>query len=517
MQDTNADPTCLEEWANFFASAVGTSILEWKGKDRWRRCLVDTTSTFEGAYLPPKLGIAIHERGAPQNSQELSALREMQQSAEEKSCVVLPIWGDARTIANAESIFRETLKQTYLIDPVVLKIDQIQKIIGASRPDLELQHIVLPQIRLSYIHPYQKTGAVKSNIFFGRDQYLRQIVTGLKDRMNYVVIGGRRIGKSSILTHLAKVQLPALDFRCVYLDVADVENITDLHDIALLWDENEIPGLPDTFGELLEKPPKGRSLVILLDEADKLVDLDTSEAGERNLIFQALRTFANNGLGSFVLGGEYALRQALHDSNGPLYNFGNEILLGPLESPAVTELVRGPMKRMQIELVGEESILSEIFERTAGHPSIVQSTCMRLVERLNTLGSRRITMKDVDAVFNDPDFQVNDFLETYWERANYIEQIISILMTREQAKYFSLQDILDLLARGNVIAAPAEVSTALDKLVSLRLILSYTSQGYSFATTSFPKVLSNSKAVDDKLLELVDKYHQSQKGGARPA
>jgi len=166
------------------------------------------------------------------------------------------------------------------------------------------------------------------------------------------------------------------------------------------------------------------------------------------------------------------------------------------------------MKQLEIELVNEEAIVDRIWAFTSGHPNIVQRLCRRLIERLNEQGTRRITLNDVNAVGEDPGFQRDDFLSTYWEAATSLEKIISLLMAGEKNVH-TLHTVRQALAeRCNLRPKAREVDDALQRLVDLRSILKRTPTGYEFAVKAFPRVVSGTMTLDDMLEILTEEYQE---------
>ena len=93
-----------------------------------------------------------------------------------------------------------------------------------------------------------------------------------------------------------------------------------------------------------------------------------------------LRALATGGGVRVVLSGERVLREALAESDGPLFNFANDKPLGPLEDAAVDQLVAYPLKQLGIGLVNEQQIVRRIRDFTSGHPNVIQRLCRRLLE-----------------------------------------------------------------------------------------------------------------------------------------
>ena len=393
---------------------------------------------------------------------------------------------------------------------ILLTSHDLENLIKAETPTKYLRRRILHQISLTTVSPFTVTGPASDDMFFGREAELRDILENV-EVSSYVVIGGRRIGKTSTLGRLHRVRLPAAGFRTLYHDCST----TPAYDVFLAtairdWRPDPPADVPATFGDLLQSPPSDKPLVLILDEADKLVPADRANNWR---LFNALRALANSGRAQVVLSGERTLRDALRDPKSPLFNFANEMLLGPLDYRAVEELVTRPMKQLEIELVDEKVIVDRIWAFTSGHPNVVQRLCRRLIERLNELGTRRITLDDVDAVIEDPGFQRDDFLSTYWEAATSLEKIISLLMADDESVR-TLRAVRRALAeRCNLRPKAREVDDALQRLVDLRSILKRTPTGYEFAVEAFPRVVAGTMTLEDMLEVLVEDYAEEQAKG----
>ena len=283
------------------------------------------------------------------------------------------------------------------------------------------------------------------------------------------------------------MRLPAIGFRALYFNCEPVKYEEFWTRKIKDWQPDSAPAFPQTFSELLPTPPTDKPLVLLLDEADKLVPEDRERGWP---IFKQLRDVANSGDAQFVLSGESTLLQALQDPHSPLFNFANRIALSRLDPRAVEHLVTQPMKQLDIEFVDEATVVNAIYEFTSGHPNVVQRLCIRLIKRINDLEVRRITPDDVKAVVQDPEFLKEDFLDTYWEGATRLEKIISLLMANDAAcnTLRALQQTLS--DRYKLAPKTREIQNALQRLVNLRSILKRLPEGYAFAVTAFPQVVA---------------------------
>jgi hypothetical protein len=224
--------------------------------------------------------------------------------------------------------------------------------------------------------------------------------------------------------------------------------------------------------------------------------------------FNELRAMVNGGRARVVMAGERILRKALHDPEGPLFNFAEEIRLGPLDFGAVRELVTKPMQQVEIELLDPQSVLGLIWALTSGHPNVIQRLCQRLIDKLNRESKRQVSLEDVNAVAEDPEFLREDFLDTYWERATPLEKIVSLLMADdpELRTRKAIRRVLD--ERCHLQPSAAEVDDALQNLVELRSILRRTPTGYDFNVSAFPRVVASTITLEDMLEDFIENYQE---------
>ncbi len=355
------------------------------------------------------------------------------------------------------------------------------------------------------ISPFVITGPTTSNMFFGRQEELQLLLAEARN-ISFALIGGRRIGKSSLLTRLHRVNLPIAGYRSLYHDCATTPTYQDfLNAMLYSWRPDPPVNAPRTFAELIQSPPSNRPLVLLFDEADKLIPED-KKAGWP--IFNHLRALANVNQVQVILSGERTLRDALKDAESPLFNFAKELLIGPMDASAVQQLISQPIEQMDIELISKPAIVDRIYNFTSGHPNIVQRLCNRLVESAWVQKNRQVRLEDVNEIIDDINFQQNDFLGTYWEAATPLEKIISLLMADNQTVR-TLQTVRQALTdRCQLNPKISEIDYALQSLVDLRSILKRTKTQYKFAVEAFPRVVVKVATLDDMLDILVEDYEE---------
>ncbi len=511
------------EFAQQFEAAIkrilelsfGRSAIEYKEipsqSSKFIAFSLDTGTVFEGISSLSRLP-AVFCRFRSLTQDNIDYLRHFlsETAPSFPRMVLLIIFADPAHLQELQHLLDRKLNRAYAYDVVIMRKETLESILTSENPSRTLRRFVLAHVDLRNVSPFIITGPTDDSVFFGREPEIREIAERLPD-MSFAVIGGRRMGKSSLLRRLHRLRLPTEGLRTLYHDCSTTPTYNTFLAAAIRdWRPQAPPSVPATFEDLFESPLADRPLVLLLDEADKLVPADRTDGWR---LFKTLRALVNSSRVQVILSGERTLRDALRDPKSPLFNFANEMLLGPLDFRAVEELVTRPMKQLEIELADEKAIVDCIWAFTSGHPNVVQRLCRRLIERLNEQGIRRITLDDVNAVIEDPSFQRDDFLSTYWEAATSLEKIISLLIADDESVR-TLRAVRQALAeRCNLHPKAREVDDALQRLVDLRSILKRTPTGYEFAVEAFPRVVAGTMTLDDMLEVLVEDYAEEQAKG----
>jgi hypothetical protein len=499
----------LEEVLQSVSESVSFGKVSRKRNKYFAAFLLDTGTAFENLRVPNPL-IILASPDYEVSDETIGQLRRFlvdSKSGIETQIAILLLFCERQKFSLAKRRIATILGDVYSRDVVVAYYVDLFVIVSSKEPERILRRFVLEHVNLAAVAPYIITGPTPVHFFFGREHELREISDHLSTT-SYIILGGRRIGKTSIVRRLHAVRLPQAGFRTLYYDCSTITSYdaflaTSIRD----WQPDLPTNAPTTFGELFQNPPNDKALVLLLDEADKLVPFDRMNGWQ---IFNTLRAFVNSKHAQVILSGERTLRDALKDTNGPLFNFANEMLLGPLNYADVKEIVTRPMNQLEIKIVDEAAITKQIYDFTSGHPNIVQRLCRHLIDRLNERGNRYITLEDVMAVIKDPQFQEVDFLQTYWEAATPLEKIITLVISQNVGVY-SMKEVRQLVSEQVHIQPGAEeTKDALDRLVDLRSILKRSSAGYAFAVEAFSRVVVSTTTVEDLLDVLVEQYNEER-------
>lgn len=417
---------------------------------------------------------------------------------------VLFFFSPRSTSSSASKRYLQHFQQTFAYDALPMDLNNFLKITQAQDPGKLFRQWVLSQADLSIISPFTTSGPTPNEMFFGREQELRTIQEHANEA-SYAIIGGRRIGKTSLLKRLWRISLPEQNMHAFYQDCSYIQKQADLVQ-AVSLDRSWFPTPPassfSSFANVIQALPNDKPLVLLLDEADKLIEPDRA-AGYP--LLSMLRAFSMSGRCQYIFSGEYALRTDMQNPQSPLFNFANMLLIGHLDMRAAHKLIVQPMRDLAIELVDEEMIVKRIWSFTAGHPNVIQRLCQRLLKKINGHQHLRLDIKDVEEVLTTPDFLRDDFLDTYWGQATLLERLCTLVMASRQ-NIHTLVDIHTELISVVPGIFLVDVSDALERLVSLRNLLRRASKGYIFAVTDFPKVIAQTYELNDLLALTYDKY-----------
>jgi hypothetical protein len=489
------------------------SLLDSAQQFQYRDFIVyyaDTTPAFTNTLLPIPLPIIVAKRVelSQSDAEDLKHIITNGQAINRR-VAILVLFGSGEQIERSKRFLIDRLQSNYACDVVLLLLNDLIEITSSRDPHGALRRLFLSQLNLAAISPFTIAGPTPEHVFVGREPQMREIVEHAAVS-SFVLIGGRRFGKTSILHRLNYDRLPKAGFHPYYQDCSTATNKANfLQATSRAWTLQSadsalaFPTIPSSFTELFDRLSPNTYIVILLDEADKLILADRNDGYP---LFTEFRALAQAGRCKFVMAGERVIREAVRDANGPLFNFANEMLIGRLDFMAVEELVTQPMRQLEIELVDEIAIVRKIYDFTSGHPNVTQRLCQRLIIRLNERQDRRIEVDDVEDIIADPDFVRRDFLGTFWERASVLEKLTTLVILKDSMAN-TLIDIRTKLAREGIEVDLNSVDEALERLVDLRNILKRTLVGYEFAVPAFPQVVAKLQRLDDLIALNSEIYH----------
>jgi hypothetical protein len=406
------------------------------------------------------------------------------------------------------------LVQEVIHDFIVLNGHDLRQIVISRDPGKRLVELMLQQVDLTIVSPYLTSGPVPENMFFGRDHELKTITRKI-DNTSFALIGGRKIGKTSILAKVYRLLSENGEHNhTLYLDCQSVTHYNSFFEAAnAIWSAHPPIHAPQDLrhyialqGQASDETP----ILILLDEIDALLRYDVQH---NSALFRVFRALSQENRSRFVFCGERVLYDQLHDANSPLFNFCDVIQLGYLEKQAVRRIILEPMQTMGISIQNQEQMIEEIVNFSSCHPNLVQYICQQLILEANSRQSRLITPVDLQTVRYSSRFQ-EYFLQVTWGSTGPLERVITLLIANRASLTFG--ELEDILARRG-FAVPQET---LDRAISgLRLysILIKDGQRYHLASTILNEIIQESQEPDILLASLRNQLReQAEQEGWRP-
>lgn len=250
---------------------------------------------------------------------------------------------------------------------------QTEWLLGGKPADVLLR-LLSSQLRVTRISPYQtRGGVVRAGAFFGRAQLLARVLN--REPANYLVVGGRQLGKSSLLKAVQRRLQGHPHIACHYVSLRDHRLAPRL---ALQFGLKADTSLDAVIDHLATRHA-GRRLFLLIDEAD-LFFRDESRHGYPQL--SALRALSEEGRCWFMLAGFWDLyATAVLDYQSPLRNFGEVLSIGGLEPEACRELATLPLARLRLSFASD-ALVEQVVQASGQRANLVAIVCQECLEAL---------------------------------------------------------------------------------------------------------------------------------------
>ncbi|KAF1722334.1 hypothetical protein [Pseudoxanthomonas wuyuanensis] len=230
------------------------------------------------------------------------------------------------------------------------------------------------QLQVTRISPYQTRGGItRPTAFFGRESLLARVLN--REPGNYLLVGGRQLGKTSLMKAIERRFAGHPHVQCHYLSLRDHRFSARLAAELGLPADTAI----DALVEELSRRSDGRRLLLLIDETDLFL---RAEAAGGYAQLSALRSLSEEGRCHFMLAGFWDLYEAATlDYASPIRNFGEAINLGGLERDACIALAVEPLAQLGIHF--NDPALPGLLAEACGHrANLVAIACQQMLEQL---------------------------------------------------------------------------------------------------------------------------------------
>ena len=324
-------------------------------------------------------------------------------------------------------------------------------------------------------HPVGDTSA-----FVGRTDMLRQVLHILsRPKDNAIILyGQRRIGKTSILQHLA-AQLPG---EGPYLPVEfDLENKAEwplgrlLQDLActiadaLGQPDPDLGSQPETalrqewLPTVLDDLPNGSSLVLLFDEFDVLAGSERKEPARA--FFSYLHTLLSVDPGRlqfvFVIGRNVDDLDSIALSLFKSVHARRVSLLGRNDTGVLVRL-----SEANGTLDWSDEAEERVWVLTCGHPYLTQQLCSHVWHRaydeegVESNGPPSVAATDVDAAVPDALEASRNMLEWLWDGLPPAERVVASVLAEAGPGLIDWEKLEELLSESGVRVVIRELQIA---------------------------------------------------------
>jgi hypothetical protein len=418
----------------------------------------------------------------------------------------------------------ETLAKKPYLSLIPITGSDLNKIILSGTPVERFRRMILSQLSLDKISPYETAGPTIA-VFYGRTAAINRIVGN--PHKSFAVAGSRKMGKTSLLLKIKDNKPPhaiyiSINLESIFSDVKNSQTMPRgknqkylqrllfkafLSEIETVFHKKfflekfvlkDISRLPKVVRKI---SPQGKKIIFFIDEIDDLIRIDQENNYQ---VLRLFRSMSQDCLCQFVFAGYRELYRFKRDFNNPLYNFCEEIRLQPLDKEVALDLITKPLSAIGVDYQdkGDRDI---ILEYTGSHPNLLQFYCQKLVEKVekhkNIQERRTIFLKDIQQVLKTTfeEYLVDEFY-MFTSDLSKIDRLILILMADNQAnekeKIFSLHDIRQLLFSHEISLSKDDLHQVLRNLAMRFILTDEGNDNYKFALPVFPGILR--RRIDDE-------------------
>ncbi len=315
--------------------------------------------------------------------------------------------------------------------------------------------LLTDQLARKLISPYQTEGGItKEMVFFGREELLTRILN--RDLANYLIIGGRQLGKSSFLKKIERYYENNSKVRCHYLTLFG-NNLLDVLKKELRLEENVSQSV---VLEKLGNIKHGNSCLLLIDESDQFI---RDEMANNYPLLSFFRGLSELGNCHFIFVGFWNLYDAVINYQSPLRNFGQSIRIGKLEADACRKLATEPMEILDIHYESED-LVEQILIATGQRANLIAITCN---EMLGKLKNNQSILKQ-ENVTNALHCEAIEIALSGWtqltddDKASRLDRII-VYVTVKKGR-FNMKSLLGFFNKYNYVCSVPELEKSLKRL-----------------------------------------------------
>ncbi len=348
------------------------------------------------------------------------------------------------------------------------------------------------------VNPYIPGQPIENpDLFFGRRDLMAAVREHLlKGRRVFVVSGGHRMGKSSLLRQLPN-HLPE-EFVAIRVDLLEERGSSvDLlvwRILDLIWKgvdqvlglKVQAPKLADVGGQTevlirqywpqIRAALGDRCLVLMLDDLGSLAEAeDQSTLASLIAVLEELR--GQDGALALLVSASVAQQEIYLRRFANLFGGAAIYALGPLNGEEASRLITWPVDGV---LTYDYGVARRLVELTSGQPYFLQLLCFEVFNRCATAGW--VNQHDVDLVLEDLlGREISDFRQLWHESSPPEQAVLAALVSLRGARgVATVQEVRTALNKAGSRANRDQVAAALDSLAERGILERLGALSYRF-------------------------------------
>ncbi len=345
-------------------------------------------------------------------------------------------------------------------------------------------------------NPFAYGEVVSGRYFYDRTEVCADIVNSVKSRLNLVILGSRRYGKTS-LVHAALDVLRNQGYTCVYFDLMRVASLEDFANryAAVLYRESgafakgvhalsslfrslkPVIGMasdgspeialraaprqmtPENFEEVLDLPEKlagKRKLVVVLDEFQELCAQSSRVNVEK--IMRSVIQFHKRVQYVFLGSKTHILKRMFMSRARPFYNSVKVITVAKPPLDEGMDFLRNGFRSGRISL--SENVAAYLLERSDNIPYYTQAIASEIFQTVALRSDRKVAREDVDRAVWSMLNKKRDYYEVLFSSFSVSQRNLMKAIASEPTGRFT-----ETYCREHALGLNSSANTALKQLV----------------------------------------------------
>lgn len=345
--------------------------------------------------------------------------------------------------------------------------------------------------------PFNTTAVASGFMFAGRNKEFRRILAN--EEHQYVITGGRRIGKSSLLERCyweAKNQTPfpadihvsnGLTWGTTHENIGNILRIIAPNSAEIAkWESYRNRSLQSVAEKIVKETQ--RTQFLFIDELDRVVDED--EASQWKL-FRFLRHLCDAKALRIVAAGYRSMRKLVRGGRSPFYQKATPITLQPLKLKDTLRLVDQPFSLYGISIENREGFVAELHSKSGGFPFMTQLIGEKLFNKSISMATPSVGIDDVREVLESHEFRTKVMQHVLdntrsGDKPARVERLFCCLLAAQQAGHnepvsWNKQDFFIAAKRLGFHIKQIELDSALEEMVHSAVFRFVSGGRYSFA------------------------------------